>query len=296
MDQCIKCPEDQYPNKQRNQCLPKIAAFLSHEDILGAILVSMATSFGTFSAMILGLFIHYRDTPIVRANNRNLSYLLLISLMLCFFCSLMFTGDPRRVTCVLRQMIFGVVFSIALSAILAKTFIVVVAFKTIKPGSILKMGIVTRLSNAIVCCGSIIQVCICAVWLGTYPPFPDVDMHSEFGQIILLCNEGSTFAFYCVLGYLGFLASLILLIAFLVRRLPDSFNEAKTITFSMLVVCSVWICFIPTYLSSTGKTMVAVEIVSILASSASLLSFIFVPKCYVILLRSGGQSRKEFFK
>ncbi|XP_031236826.1 vomeronasal type-2 receptor 26-like [Mastomys coucha] len=296
MDQCIKCPEDQYPNKQKNYCLPKIITFLSHEDTLGAVLVSVAISLSAFTAMILGLFIHYRDTPIVRANNRNLSYLLLVSLMLCFFCSLIFIGQPSTATCVLRQMIFGVVFSVAISAILAKTFIVVVAFKAIRPGSTLQTWMVTRLSNAIVCCGSIVQVCICAVWLGTYPPFPDVDMQSEFGQIILWCNEGSTFAFYCVLGYLGFLATLSLLIAFVARRLPDSFNEAKTITFSMLVFCIVWISFVPTYLSSKGKTMVAVEILSILASSSILLFCIFLPKCYVILLRSGGHSRKKFFK
>ena len=296
MDQCIKCPEDQYPNKQKNYCLPKITTYLSHGDTLGAVLGSVAISLSIFSAMILGLFIHYRDTPIVRANNRNLSYVLLVSLMLCFFCSLIFIGQPSTVTCVLRQMIFGVVFSVAVSAILAKTFIVVVAFTAIKPGSTLQMWMVTRLSNAIVCCGSIIQVCICAVWLGTYPPFPDADMHSEFGQIILWCNEGSTLAFYCVLGYLGFLSSLSLLIAFLARRLPESFNEAKTITFSMLVFCTVWITFVPTYLSSKGKTMVAVEILSILASSSILLLCIFLPKCYVILLRSGGHSRKKFFK
>ncbi|XP_052028644.1 vomeronasal type-2 receptor 26-like [Apodemus sylvaticus] len=296
MDQCFKCPENQYSNKQKNQCLPKIIAFLSHEDTLGVVLVSLAISLSAFSAMILGLFIHYRDTPIVRANNRNLSYVLLVSLMLCFFCSLTFIGKPRTVTCVLRQMIFGVVFSVAVSAILAKTFIVVMAFKTIKPGSTLQMWMVTRVSTAIVFCGSIIQVCICAIWLGTYPPFPDVDMQSEYGQIILLCNEGSTLAFYCVLGYLGFLASLSLLIAFLTRRLPDTFNEAKTITFSMMVFCSVCISFIPTYLSSTGKTMVAVEIFSILASSAGLLGCMFLPKCYMILLRSGSHFRKKVFK
>ncbi|XP_052028640.1 vomeronasal type-2 receptor 26-like [Apodemus sylvaticus] len=296
MVKCFKCPEDQYPNKQRNQCLPKIITFLSHEDTLGVVLVSVAISLSAFSTMILGLFICYRDTPIVRANNRNLSYVLLVSLMLCFFCSLIFIGQPRTLTCVLRQMIFGVVFSVAVSAILAKTFIVVMAFKTIKPGSTLQMWMVTRLSNAIVCCGSIIQVCICAVWMGTYPPFPDIDMQSESGQIILLCNEGSTLAFYCVLGYLGFLASLSLLIAFLARRLPDTFNEAKTITFSMIVFCSVWIAFIPTYLSTTGKTMVAVEIFSILASSAGLLGCIFLPKCYMLLLRSGSHFRMKVFK
>jgi vomeronasal 2 receptor len=188
---------------------------------------------------------------------------------------------------------FGVVFSIAVSAILAKTFIVVRDFKAVKPGNTLQMWMVTRFSNTIVYSGSLIQVCICTAWLGTYPPFPDADIKSEFGQIILHCNKGLTTAFYCVLGYLSFLALLSMTIAFLARRLPDSFNEAKLITFSMLVFSSVWISFTPTYLSTRGKSMVALETFSILASGAGLLGFIFLPKRYVILLRSGNNSRKK---
>ncbi|XP_058138320.1 vomeronasal type-2 receptor 26-like [Dasypus novemcinctus] len=293
MDQCIKCPIDQYPNKQRDRCLPKIMVFLSHDDSLGFVLIFLAMSFSVLTVLVLGLFIRYQDTPIVRANNRNLSYLLLVALILCFLSSLTFIGQPTAITCILRQTFFGVIFSVAVSTILAKTFIVVVAFKAIKPGNTLHMWKVTCFSNAIVSTGSLIQVGICALWLGTTPPFPDMDSQSEFGQIILQCNEGSTTAFYCVLGYLGFLAFLSLTIAFLARRLPDSFNEAKTITFSMLVFCSVWISFIPTYLSTKGKAMVAVETFSILASSAGLLGFIFLPKCYVILLQSDRNSRKK---
>ncbi|XP_073481610.1 vomeronasal type-2 receptor 26-like [Aquarana catesbeiana] len=285
-ENCMKCPDEEWPNEKKDCCVPKLMEFLSYtDDTIVAVFLAVSILCCLLTGFILGIFIHYQDTPIVKANNRNLSYLLLVSIMLSFLCVFLFFGHPVDVTCMLRVTSFGVIFSVAVSSLLAKSIMVCIAFKATKPGSPWRKWMGAKLPNAIICVFSLVQVKICVTWMSISPPFQDRDTHTYQGKIIIQCNEGSVIGFYSVLGYMGLLAAASFIIAFLARTLPDSFNEAKYITFSMLVFCSVWIAMIPAYLSTRGKYMVAVEVFAIVASSSGLLGCIFFPKCYIILIR-----------
>lgn len=82
---------------------------------------------------------------------------------------------------------------------------------------------------------------------------------------------------HCVLPFLSILG----LLGFSGRKLPDTFNEAKFLAFSMLVLCSIWITFPPVSDSTKGKVMVAVEIFLILASRVGLQGCTFAPNSII---------------
>ncbi|XP_078518772.1 extracellular calcium-sensing receptor-like, partial [Lissotriton helveticus] len=294
--ECLKCPEDQWSSGDKVQCIAKITDFLSYMEPLGYILALISIFFFLNTLGIVCIFIRYRHTPVVRANNLHLSYILLVALMPCFLCSLVFIGRPNRVTCMLRQVIFAVSFSLAVSCVMAKTIMVVIAFRATKPNSNFRRWLSSRTSYTIILSCTTIELSLAIIWLTTSPPFPELNNSAVNVKIEAACNEGSILMFYCMLVFLGLLACISFWIAFLARNLPDNFNEAKFITFSMLVFVSVWLSFIPAYLSTKGKYLVAVEIFAILSSGAGLLFCIFAPKIYIMLVRPERNSREFLMK
>ncbi|OCT96515.1 hypothetical protein XELAEV_18008719mg, partial [Xenopus laevis] len=294
MENCLKCKDNEWPNQEKTICNEKQIEFLSFVgDPLTLVFIILSALLYIIATVILGILISFRDTPVVKSNNQTLSCVLLVSIKLSFLSVFLFLGRPVDITCMLRQTSFGISFSISVSCVLAKTIMVCIAFKVTKPGSPWGKLIGVKLAKWVVFICSLIQCLINVIWLSISPPYVEINSHSEPGKIIIQCNEGSVVAFYIVLSYMGLLASVSFIVAFLARTLPDSFNEAKYITFSMLLFCSVWITMIPAYLSTKGKYMVAVEVFAIISSSCGLLFCIFLPKCYIILFKP-EMNTKEF--
>ncbi|KAM9317855.1 LOW QUALITY PROTEIN: extracellular calcium-sensing receptor-like [Pholidichthys leucotaenia] len=296
--ECTICPDDFWSSPSKDHCVPKRTEFLSYQEPLGICLASVSL-LGTFvCGVVLMIFIHHRNTPMVRANNSEPSFLLLVSRKFCFLCSPLFIGRPKLWTCQLRHATFGITFVICVSCILVKTLVVLAIFKASKPGG----GAILKWLEAVqqntsqkqaVLFLTCVQAAICTVWLVSSSPAPHKNIQYHNDKIVYECAVGSAIGFALLLSYIGILAILSFLLAFLARNLPDNFNEAKLITFSMLILCAVWVTFVPAYVNSPGKYADTVEVFAILASSFGLLLALFGSKCYIILMRPERNTKKS---
>ncbi|KAL3057486.1 hypothetical protein OYC64_007872 [Pagothenia borchgrevinki] len=290
--ECTFCPDDFWSDIDRTVCILKIVEFLAY-DSLGIALTVISVVGASLTIAVFAVFFYHRNTAIVRVNNSVLSFFILFALTLCFLCSLVFIGEPTYWSCMLRHTIFSITFSFCISCILGKTLVVLAAFTATRPGDNIMKWLGPKQQRAIIFICTVIQVVICAAWLIESPPFPSRNTQYEISKIILECSVGSSLAFWCVLGYIGLQACLCFILAFLARKLPGNFNEAKVITFSMLIFCAVWLSFVPAYISSPGKYADAVESFAILASSFGLLFCLFAPKCFIILLKPEKNTRQH---
>uniref|UniRef100_G3T500 G-protein coupled receptors family 3 profile domain-containing protein n=1 Tax=Loxodonta africana TaxID=9785 RepID=G3T500_LOXAF len=282
--ECEKCDEDYWSNAQRSECVLKEVEFLAYDEALGFTLVIL-TIFGALVVLAVTIvYVIYRHTPLVRANDRELSFLIQISLVITLLSSMLFIGKPYDWSCKACQVTLALGFSLCLSCILGKTISLFLAYRISKSKTQLT-SIRPLYQKIIVLISVLIEIGLCTAYLVLEPPKVYKNMESQNIKIILECNEGSIEFLCSVFAIDIFLALLCFLMTFVARQLPDNYYEGKCITFGMLFFFIVWISFIPAYLSTKGKFKVAVEIFAILASSYGLLGCIFAPKCFIILLR-----------
>lgn len=76
------------------------------------------------------------------------------------------------------------------------------------------------------------------------------------------------------------------------RNVPENFNEAKFIGFTMYTTIVIWIAFVVIYLSSDHKVTTMSLCVSFSALFA--LFLLFFPRCYIIIFKAEKNNRSFF--
>lgn len=103
-----------------------------------------------------------------------------------------------------------------------------------------------------------VQLIGAIVWLIIEPP-NTTEIHPYPLSAVLTCRV-STFSLMMSLVYNMFLILMCTLYAFKTRKIPENFNEAKYIGFTMYSTCIVWLAFVPIYFGSKNDYKVFNEI------------------------------------
>ncbi|NP_001273283.1 G-protein coupled receptor family C group 6 member A isoform 2 precursor [Homo sapiens] len=308
--ECQNCPENHYTNQtdmphcllcnnkthwapvRSTMCFEKEVEYLNWNDSL-AILLLILSLLGIIFVLVVGIiFTRNLNTPVVKSSGGlRVCYVILLCHFLNFASTSFFIGEPQDFTCKTRQTMFGVSFTLCISCILTKSLKILLAFSFDPKLQKFLKCLYRPILIIFTCTG--IQVVICTLWLIFAAPTVEVNV-SLPRVIILECEEGSILAFGTMLGYIAILAFICFIFAF--KGKYENYNEAKFITFGMLIYFIAWITFIPIYATTFGKYVPAVEIIVILISNYGILYCTFIPKCYVIICKQEINTKSAFLK
>ncbi|XP_044146502.1 LOW QUALITY PROTEIN: G-protein coupled receptor family C group 6 member A-like [Bufo gargarizans] len=292
--ECLKCLEHQWSRNRSSQCENRTEEYFQWKNPFAITLMTFS-SIGFLLVSVIGiLFIKYIDTPAVKAAGGTYTYILNISLLVNLAGTALFIGKPVDIICRVRQPLFGISFTITVSCILIKSLRIILAFESGNRGQKVTGSAFKPL--AIIIFLTSIQLIICLIWLlFKSPEAIAIDKIQELR--IWQCDEGSYVAFIIMLGYIGLLAFICFLLAYRGRKLPEKYNEARCITFSMLVYIFVWILFIPIYMNNTSSPYLpSVQIVAILASTYGVIGCHLFPVCYIILFKNERNNRESYLQ
>ncbi|XP_043936631.1 metabotropic glutamate receptor 6-like [Protopterus annectens] len=305
---CELCPFDMRPTENRTSCRPIPIIKLEWQSpwailpIFLAMLGILATTF------VITTFMRYNDTPIVRASGRELSYVLLTGIFLIYAITPLMIAEPGVVVCAFRRIFLGLGMCISYAALLTKTNRIYRIFEQGKK-SVTPPKFISPTSQLVITFSLIAaQFVAVIIWLGVAPPHTHIDYeeqrttNAEFARGILKCDM-SDLSLICCLSYSIVLMVTCTIYAIKSRGVPENFNEAKPIGFTMYTTCIIWLAFVPIFFGtaqSADKMFIqtATLTVSMSLSASVSLGMLYVPKVYVIIFHpeQNVQKRKRSFK
>lgn len=293
MDQCLSCdPDTEWSPKGSSSCISKELLFFSWQDIFAVVLLAFSALGILLCLLTSALFLYKRDTPVVKAAGGPLSQAILFSLVISYISAMLFVGEPSSLQCKARQVLFGISFTLCVSCVLVKTLQILLAFQ-FNPGLQDMLRKIYQPYAIITVC-VVLQTVTCICWLVLQSPYDNIIKQPT--TLLKHCHEGSYVAFGVMLGYIAILAFVCFICAFKGRKLPEQYNEAKFITFSMLLYLISWLLFVPVYVTTSGVYLPAVEMVVILISNYGILGCHFFTKCYIIFFKKEQNTRSAFRK
>ncbi|RXM95828.1 Metabotropic glutamate receptor 2 [Acipenser ruthenus] len=244
---CMDCGFGRWPTENLTSCYNLPEEYIHFEDAwaIGPVAISCLGFICTL--FVIGVFLKNNDTPVVKASGRELCYILLLGVMMCYSMTFIFIAKPSSVVCTLRRLGLGTSFAVCYSALLTKTNRIARIFNGVKDGA-QRPRFISPASQVVICMALIsCQLIVVIVWLLVETPGVRKEVAPDKRDVVTLkCNNKDT-SMLMSLTYNMILIILCTVYAFKTRKCPENFNEAKFIGFTMYTTCIIWLAFQPIF-------------------------------------------------
>ncbi|PRD36538.1 UNVERIFIED_CONTAM: mGluR [Trichonephila clavipes] len=250
---CMDCGHGRWPYPHKQSCYDLDQQHMRWDSLFAIVPMAIATFGILLTFWVMVVFFRNNDTPIVKAAGRELSYLLLTGIMLCYFMTFVMLAKPSRIFCGLQRFGIGFSFAIIYASLLTKTNRISRIFESARRSARRPSFISPKSQLAIASVLISVQVIGTAVWFLLEPPgtrqyYPD----GKRNQVILKCSIRDS-SFLLSLIYNMLLITICTVYAVKTRKIPENFNESKFIGFTMYTTCIIWLAFVPIYFG-TGNS------------------------------------------
>ncbi|XP_055076368.2 taste receptor type 1 member 1-like [Misgurnus anguillicaudatus] len=283
---CYPCAESEWSDEGSTTCKRRSVVYLQFTEISSILVIFSTVCLITLLIFIFCLFAYNYNTPVVRSAGGNMCFLMLGCLVMSSISVFFFFGQPTSVHCILRNFMFSFFFTICLSCLTVRSFQIVCVFKMAAGFPILHSLWVKHNGQWLfIVFSTSVHFISCVLWATVSPDHPVKDLLTFNDQIMLICERRNTVTMSLVLFISWFLGFLCISFSYMGRDLPKSYNEAKIITFSLLLYYLSWITYYTIYLTFKSKYVLLLNAFAQITSIYGILFSYFIPKSYIMLFQ-----------
>uniref|UniRef100_A0AAX7UAV1 G-protein coupled receptors family 3 profile domain-containing protein n=1 Tax=Astatotilapia calliptera TaxID=8154 RepID=A0AAX7UAV1_ASTCA len=291
---CLKCKDIEWSEEGSTSCNLRAVEYISATDIVATLVFVAACAFVGMTLAMSVLFSVNYNTPVVRSAGGPMCFLILGCLSLSNLSVFFHFGKPTVPLCTLRYLPFLLFYTICLACFVVRSFQIVCIFKiAAKIPKLHSWWVKYNGQWLVIVVAFVIQAIFLVIGYSCKPPSPYNETSWYPDKIILSCDislQASTASVILLLS----ICTLCFIFSYMGKNLPKNYNEAKAITFCLLLLILTWIIFATECMLYRGKYIQLLSALAVLSSLYSFLFWYFLPKCFIILFQPHKNTQQYF--
>lgn len=247
---CQSGPLGWKPNANKTGWVKRTLVYPKWNESLSIMLILISLFSLVLTLLTVLMYIAYSENRLVKASGRELCFVMLAGIALCFTVPFLFIAKPKDELCYARGLVIGLALAMCYAPLFMKINRIYRIFTGAK-SSVAQPPLVTPRMQLLITLALIgIQLMFTTLWLMAKPVRATETYIASREELVLECKVDEL-GFSVNLCYVMVLMILCTAYAFKTRNFPKNFNESKYIGISMYITCAVWMVFFPFYFNTS---------------------------------------------